>query len=230
MKKTIWIIGAILIGYVGHSQVLIGMLFGDRLNQGPIEFGLNISTNISDITNLEHSRRTVRAGFGLYFDYNTSKRWTFSASMYFKSPRGAQNLYEEDLFFDMGDGNISTDRDIERQLNYVELPVEAFYNINESMSLGAGAYLSYLHGTLDIVTAQLNGGEITYTKSFTGNMTRWDFGLQFHVRYHFKGEPGPQLRVGYARGLVDIYTSSDLTAYNDAVQIQFLIPIKMGIK
>ena len=55
-----------------NSQVLIGLLFGEALNRGPIEFGLNIIGNNSYTTIDNGSIRRNKLGFGLYMDYKFS--------------------------------------------------------------------------------------------------------------------------------------------------------------
>ena len=40
MKKSVVIIVLLLFGYQANSQVLISLLFGDKLNSENIEFGL----------------------------------------------------------------------------------------------------------------------------------------------------------------------------------------------
>ena len=39
-KKRFFLIVAILLGYIGHSQVLLSVIFGDKLNSEGLEFGL----------------------------------------------------------------------------------------------------------------------------------------------------------------------------------------------
>lgn len=227
MKKILLSLLFVILCNVAYSQIIIGILFGDKLNQGPIEFGLNLNSNISMISNIENGTRSTRVGFGLYFDYNMSEKWVGSASFFFSHPAGAKNLSPDDLFYDLGE--ISDEGEIERQLNYIGMPLQIFYKINDRLAIGPGVYLAYLHGTNDIVTDYVDNGELTYTTHFTQYMNRFDMGWSIHLRYHFKGEPGSQMRIGYTRGFIDIYKSDELEGYNDAIQLSLLVPIKLGL-
>ena len=82
----------------------------------------------------------------------------------------------------------------------------------------------------DRITTDLQFGTNRFERSITGEMNRLDAGFGVHLKYHFFGRPGAQIRVGYQRGLVDIYKSEDLTAYNDAIQFAVLIPITLSVR
>ena len=46
MKKTLLIIFFLLLSETANAQVLISLLFGDKLNTGQIEFGLDGGVNL----------------------------------------------------------------------------------------------------------------------------------------------------------------------------------------
>ena len=51
-----------------HSQVLISLLLGDKLNSDKIEFGLDGGFNFSRIGNLDSSSSYSSFNLGFYFD------------------------------------------------------------------------------------------------------------------------------------------------------------------
>ncbi len=227
MRKVTLIILFLGLSKLALSQVLIGLIFGDKLNQGPIEFGLNATLNYSQISNIEDPKRNNRFSFGLYLDYKFSDRFKLGTGLYFKSSKGSAGLTPDELFWEIPSsirqGNIS------RELNYFEIPAEVYFILNNRLSFGAGFYGAYLHGSQDIITEEINQGTNTFSRSLTNELTRWDGGVSAHIRWHFSGAPGVQISAGYQRGLVDIYRSESVTGYNDVVQLSFLFPIKMSI-
>src|ERR1700744_2807672 len=73
------------------SQVLIALLFGDKLNSDKLEFGLTGGPNFSSISN---SSANVKSGLGLglYFNFKLSDKWFFHPEALPKSPFGGKNL------------------------------------------------------------------------------------------------------------------------------------------
>ena len=73
MKKYMLIFGLMLSGYFAHSQVLISLLFGDKLNSDGLEFGLEGGMNFSNISNLEGDKALSSFNLGFYFDIRLKK-------------------------------------------------------------------------------------------------------------------------------------------------------------
>ena len=74
MKKTgVLIIFLILLSVSSaNSQVLIGLLFGDKLNSPKTEFGLNGIYNTNTLSDISDPKNYRSYGFGLYLDYKIS--------------------------------------------------------------------------------------------------------------------------------------------------------------
>jgi hypothetical protein len=94
-KRNILFIIALTMGTLttGHSQVLISLLLGDKLNTGKIEFGLDGGVNFPDIRGLDYG--DMKAGFnlGFYFDIKVKEtNWMFHTGVLVKSSMGATNL------------------------------------------------------------------------------------------------------------------------------------------
>ena len=70
MKKLFIILCLILVVHAGKSQVLISLVFGDKLNSDKIEFGLDGGLTMSDIQGLDQSRVLNGFNLGFYFDSN----------------------------------------------------------------------------------------------------------------------------------------------------------------
>ena len=75
MKKHILSAVVILIGFTMQSQILLTVLFGDKLNSDGLEFGLEGGFNFSDISELEANERLSSFNLGFYFDFRLKNQW-----------------------------------------------------------------------------------------------------------------------------------------------------------
>ena len=69
-KKIVTLFALMLIGFTSHSQVLISLVFGDKLNSDGLEFGLEGGFNYSDISDLDADKRLSSFNLGFYFDWH----------------------------------------------------------------------------------------------------------------------------------------------------------------
>src|SRR5262245_22171293 len=76
MKKFLALLIATFLLTTCHSQVLIALLFGDKLNTGKLEFGLNAGLNISDITGMESGEARTGLNLALYFNIKISEKFS----------------------------------------------------------------------------------------------------------------------------------------------------------
>ena len=82
-----------------HSQVLISLLLGDKLNSDKIEFGLDGGLNWSNIGNLDSNSSYRTFNLGFYFDILVDDKWSINTGVLVKSSLGADDLSEKDLEF-----------------------------------------------------------------------------------------------------------------------------------
>ena len=69
MKKLLSLLVVFFCFQQARSQVLMSLIFGDKLNSPNIEFGLDGGVNFSSISNLDSDyKRDFNLGF--YFDFN----------------------------------------------------------------------------------------------------------------------------------------------------------------
>ena len=83
-----------------HSQVLISLLFGDKLNSDKIEFGLETGVNFEQIEGFESNDRRAFFNIGFYFDFKLKNRdWSIYTGVLVKANQGLDNLTDNDLVF-----------------------------------------------------------------------------------------------------------------------------------
>ncbi len=75
-----------------QSQILISLLFGDKLNNEKLEFGLNVSGNFTTQSNIEGSKFGRGLAIGLFFDFKMSDHLVLASSLLFNSPKGGTGI------------------------------------------------------------------------------------------------------------------------------------------
>ncbi len=80
-----------------RSQVLISLIFGEKLNSDAIEFGLEGGINLSDMGALDADKRLSTFNLGFYFDIRLKESWRLYTGVLVKSKLGTQNLSSADL-------------------------------------------------------------------------------------------------------------------------------------
>lgn len=80
-----------------HSQILISLLLGDKLNSESIEFGLEGGLGYSDIGSLDADRRLSTFNLGFYLDFRLKDAWRLYTGVLVKSKQGVDNLSNADL-------------------------------------------------------------------------------------------------------------------------------------
>ena len=81
MKHLIYILVTVVLGMIistkVQSQVVIALLFGDKLNSPGLKFGLDGGINLSSLTNISSAKFTPGFNLGLYFDilFKQNSNW-----------------------------------------------------------------------------------------------------------------------------------------------------------
>ncbi len=231
MKKILLLTSFLWLTLVplAQSQVLIGLLFGDKLNNDRIEFGFNVSANLSTIDGLAQAKRKGDLGFGLFLDIKLSEKWIASPSFFFVSRKGARDFAVSDQLYPLPD-TLQGSYDSQRTLQYFELPVMINYRFAKKFGIGLGFDLAYLNVARDYYVGDTENGTISVTHNIRGDVKHLDFGLVAGLHYHFKGNPGAQIRLNYIYGITNIFRDKNSRkGYNRTLQMGVMIPIKFGM-
>ena len=217
-----------------HGQVLISILFGEKLNSPNIEFGLDGGLNLASIEGLEPSRQHGTLNLGFYFDFKIkqSPSWMFHTGVIVKSTMGAQDIpvyptRNQDLDNAMVDGSV------ERRLGYFNVPILLKYKWRNNLFVEAGPMVALMNrSTNDIFTTTTDGGgDLNYKLNIKDQYHPLDGGVMAGIGYRLLGGNGMNIGVRYYYGLVDI-TIDDSTPsqYNRALYLAVGIPIGVGKK
>ena len=225
----IFLIVALLASYPLRGQVIISLLLGDKLNSGKIEFGLDGGINFPSIRGLEGGEAKSTFNIGFYFDIKLrDSAWMVHTGVLVKSTLGESNLPVYSLN-DPELDNSFAEGQVNKKINYFNVPIMMKYKINKRFYAEAGIMPSLRAKAYDIFTVSDGNGDLEYTLDIRDKYHRLDFGLIGGVGYRLMGGNGMNLGVRYYLGLVDI-TIDDTTPdqYNSSLYLALGIPIGAG--
>jgi len=207
-----------------NSQILIAVLFGDKLNSGKLEFGLVVSPAFTNLTNTGGDYRSA-LNLGLFFNLRPDKKFFLHVEMSPKSSFGAKNIPPYSL------GNDSLDHffaggSVERIIRTMSLTLLGRYAISSHFFVDAGIQPDLLSKPRDVFQSTFNDNDLEYTKELKDRFTRLDFQVAAGLFYKFKAKKGSMgMGIRYIQGLTDIDKIALGTQVNTAWQINITIPI-----
>jgi len=230
MKKGLLLLIAILCVNSAHSQVLISLIFGDKLNSPFLEFGLEGGANFSTISNLETSGTNVGFNLGFYFDFRSKKNpaWMINTGVIVKSPMGAQgiplySLNDADLDNTFAGGTVN------REIRYFNVPILIKYQFKNNIYLKAGPQLGLLAKAFDKFSKEVNGEDVTYNNKIRDKLHVIDAGIALGAGYHMSIGNGLNITLQYYYGLVPLMKGdSSPDQYNRSLYLTAGIPIGKG--
>ena len=205
MKRYLLISGLLFSGYASNSQVLISILFGDKLNSGKVEFGLQGGLNWSTIKNLEGAKSLTGFNLGFYFDIKLKNpSWMINTGVIVKSPMGANELPLYSLNDSYLDSSFSGGT-VKRKLRYFNVPVMLKYKFRNNLFVKGGVQLGLLSKAFDEFKNSVNEkDDLEHKVKIKDDFHPLDAGLALGVGYRFFKGNGMNLDLQYYYGLIDI--------------------------
>lgn len=221
------------ISYSANSQVLISLLLGDKLNSDKLKFGLDGGANWSNITNLDPSMYKPHFNLGFYFDFRLKEntRWYLHTGVLVKSTMGAQKL-DPYLTGNADIDSLFVNGDVERKINYFNVPILARYQFKNMLYIEAGPNLGLRYKAFDVFTAEVeNKKDLSYTLDVRDQFTRIDAGIMAGVGFQVLKGTGYNFGMRYYYGLTEIMKdNAGDPQRNSTYYLYFSIPVGAGEK
>ena len=220
---------------VSQSQVLISLLFGDKLNTGKIEFGLTGGLNLTYLRGISESRGQNNWALGFYFDFLLKEKspWYISTGVYVKSNVGGRNVPldyagNRDINDSIYNGFEAANGTVEKQFNTFYVPINLRYMTKSGIFIEGGAQIGLVFKTRDIYTANVDDYKLEYKviKGAVNNgLYKWfDGGVDVGIGY--KTKKCWKIGIWYYTGLSNIYKNDlGFKAYNSSFYVLATIPI-----
>lgn len=227
MKKLLVLGLLLMVGKISHSQILISLLLGDKLNSDKLEFGLDGGVNFANVEGLPGATNTPRFNIGFYFDFKIkSTPWVLHTGVIVKSTMGSNNL----PVYDLGAPELNSvlkNGYVDRRLSYFNVPILAKYQFNNKIYVEGGPQLGLMNQSIDKFSAKIKADDdIIYKVKIRDQYHPLDAGMVIGCGYRLMNGNGMNLGIRYYYGLVDI-TIDDSTPnqYNRSLYLTVGIPI-----
>ncbi|MGC3943345.1 MAG: porin family protein [Chryseolinea sp.] len=231
-RHVIALLSFFLLAQAAHGQVLISLVFGDKLNSNKIEFGLDGGVSVSDLSGVPSSKARTAFNLGFYFDIKLrDTSWMVHTGVMVKSSFGVRDL----PVYSLGDPNLDAvfaNGSVIRKLAYFNVPVMMKYKITRRLSVEAGPMISLINkGVDEFVASVANDDDLIHTVKIRKQYHPLDFGLIGGVCYRLLKGHGLNLGVRYYFGLTDIeIDDSGPDVFNRAFYAYVGIPIGISKK
>jgi hypothetical protein len=227
---------------VAHGQVLISLLFGDKLNSPTLKFGLDGGANFSTISNISPSKYRTGFNLGFYFDFllKKDKPWYLHTGVLVKSALGAKGISPYHLT-----NSDSTALDslffngtVDRKLSYFNVPVLIRYRFKNQLFVELGPMISLMYKAKDEFSTQVeNEEDLTFTNDVKDLYRRIDVGgmagIGYYIHRRYSELKGNEINLGfrYYYGFMDILKDNPGNAmHNSSFYLFASIPIGAGEK
>jgi hypothetical protein len=224
LKKIILVL--LLLGPVAHSkgQVVMSLIFGDKLNTDDIFFGLHVDYSFNNLSNVHPSTTLNRFDFGLFLTFKMKERWRLNVEMMAKYNRGASGMKPYKLgnpVLDSGYANGEFTRDI----GYLALPVTMQYKLSKAFYLEAGPTVGLRINAKDKFTVALPEGESTLDRDVKSSTSSMDFGLIGGAGVLIGKAKIIAVGIRYTQGLSDVIKDMQGPQYNQSFYVYTNLPI-----
>jgi hypothetical protein len=210
-----------------RSQVLIALLFGDKLNSDKLEFGLCVGPNFSAISNSSATGK-VGLGLGLYFNIKLSDNLFFHPEALPKYGFGGKGI----PVYSLDDPNLDAafeSGSIVRKMAYISLPLVFRYRIKGLFFAEGGPQLGLRTKVKDVFKVDDAGGELEFVKNVSDEFTRFDLGIAVGLLMKLKKDNGMGIGVRYYQGFIDVMKSASGSQQNRGLFAYVSFPVG-GIK
>lgn len=227
MKTFLIAVSFLFCTTVSNAQVLISLIFGDELNTGNIEFGLDGGLNWNNINGVDQADYLMGWNLGFYFDIKLSDPWMLNTGVVVKGNMGAKNINVYSLNDPELDNLFSDGGSVTRKLNYFSVPIMIKYKFENNIYVKAGVQLGLMYNGYDtFIKSVKEEDDLEYEVNIKDQYHPLDAGLAFGIGYRLMGGDGMNLGINYYYGLIDVrIDDSTPSEFNQAVYLNVGIPI-----
>jgi hypothetical protein len=212
---------------VANAQVLISLLFGDALNTGNIEFGLDGGLNWTKLNGIDQADYLMGWNLGFYFDIKLSDPWMINTGVVVKGNMGTKNIPVYSLNDPVLDNLFADGGTVTRKLNYFSVPIMIKYKFENNIYVKAGVQLGLMYNGYDTFIKSVNEeDDLQHDVKIKDQYHPLDGGLAFGIGYRLMGGDGMNIGINYYYGLIDVrIDDSTPSEFNQAIYLNVGIPI-----
>lgn len=223
MRKILFIVLFLFSVHAASSQVLLTLIFGEKLNSPNIEFGLEGGYNFSQISGLESSKRLGTFNLGFYFNFKLKEQFYLYTGVLVKSNLGVKALSISDLETS-GVSFIGSSGVYSQRINYFIVPIHAKYVFGNNIYIEAGPQLGLRYKAYVEYVNETDGVDTRIRQDNKGAINPIEAGVGIGMGYKFKKIGGLSVGLSYFQGFVNVYKANSNTK-NNAAFLKLNLPI-----
>jgi hypothetical protein len=224
MKKLLIAIVLLLVITPIHSQVLISIIFGDKLNSDKMVFGLMLGNGWNTLTGYSTSSTTSNFNLGLFLTLKLDRRFSIQFDALAKYKMGADELPVYSLNDHLLD-SIFQHGQLERTINYLALIPTIQYRVWNNLHAELGPHIALRTKAKDLFIANTEAGELQLEKNRKASTTLFDCGVATGISWHFNKGTGVKLSARYYAGFTDMFKEETGMQSSRSVQLNVYIPV-----
>jgi hypothetical protein len=210
------------------SQVLLSLLFGDKLNSENVEFGLDGGVNFSTMSNFESSKKLTNFNLGFYFDIFLKEQWYLSTGVLVKSNVGIDKLTENDVAFLDPTTVYSDSGSYSQKISYFHVPITIKYRFKNHIFINAGPQVALRTKAKLIFDADKGTKTVEINTDNRDLFARLEVGIMTGVGYKLKQGKGMNVGAKYFFGLTNVIKHDSFKSKNSSFYLAVGIPIGRG--
>lgn len=228
-RKLVLFTGLLFVGFNSQSQVLITLIFGDKLNTPDLEFGLEGGLNWSRISGMESNSYEPNWNLGFYFDIRVKKQWFFYTGVLVKASLGLNKLTPGDLSF-LEATTYNFEGTYSQKINYFIVPTLLKYKFKNRIFIETGPQFGLRSKAWIEHIADEDGFESIFKEWNKESINRIDVGITGGAGYRLSDRlTAWSIGAKYYYGFVNVYKNKSGTN-NSAFFLKLNIPIGAGEK
>lgn len=226
MKKYLLLILVMIFTTSIQSQILISLIFGDKLNSPGIEFGLEGGLNFSSISGFESKNMLQTFGLGFYFDIRLKNQISLSTGVLVKSTYGINKLTDNDLKTLDAD-TYTGDGTYRMRLSYFMVPILIRYKLKNNFYIEAGPQAGLMYKSFVEYNDSPDDKEVHIREFNKDKINKIDIGAMGGIGYILRKGTGMTIGIKYYYGFVDVVKNVSGTK-NNSLFLKVNIPIGRG--
>jgi hypothetical protein len=236
MKKLAAVFLFLFLSFQSHSQILMTVLFGDKLNSDGIEFGLVGGINWAAIERMDSRHYDMKWNLGYYFDIRLKNQWSLYTGVLMKANNGLGKLTNQDLVFlnastytDGTEEDLPIKGEYKQKINAFMLPVLAKYTFKNHFHLELGPQFALMYRSFIEFTSDIEGRDLIMKEYNSDDIHKIDAGILAGMGYRLMKGKGWTIAGKYYQGFTNVYKNRK-GSHNRSFFVELNIPIGAGKK
>ncbi len=206
-----------------NAQVLISLLFGDKLNSPGLEFGLEGGMNFSSIQGMNSTSYSRAINLGFYFDIRLKESLDLYTGVLVRSRQGINKLKTDDLI-SLGAEVYSESGDYKQVLNTFLVPALIKYKFPNHFYIEAGPQFGLTTKAWIEFESENDGITARIREDNIDDIYKFDIGASGGLGYKLMKGTGITIGIKYYYGFLDVYKERSGTN-NHGLYLKLNIPV-----